>query len=91
MAATRNRRNPRTEAVTTSDYIARRDAEHRANCVSCGTTDAACTRGVLSRGRACCFTCGYTDTHPKPGKRPDAEPCSRCKGSGVEPHDEDDL
>lgn len=87
--ATTNRR-VRSAAERTSDYIAERDAEGRANCVSCGTTDRACTRGVFSRGRACCSTCGYTDTHPKPDEAPDAAPCSRCKGSGVEPH-EDDL
>ena len=71
-------------------YEQKRAAEKRADCVSCGTSDAVCTRRVLNRQRACCSTCAYTDTHPKRGKRPDAHPCSRCGGSGVEPGEDDD-
>lgn len=32
-------------------------------CESCGVTYETCTARVLEHGRACCPTCGYTDTH----------------------------
>jgi hypothetical protein len=70
-------------------YEQKRTREKRADCVSCGMSDAGCTKRVLSRGKACCPTCGYTDTHPKPNQKPDAEPCSHCKGTGIEPHPEE--
>jgi hypothetical protein len=69
-------------------YEQKRAAEKRGVCVQCGTSDAACTRRVLRKGKACCGTCGYTDTHPKPNKPLDAAPCSHCGGSGVEPADD---
>ena len=76
---------------TTADYIAERDAEKRSKCLHCGASDSACTRQVFRHGKPCCSTCGYTDTHPKPKQKPDSEPCIRCHGSGIEPHDDDDL
>jgi hypothetical protein len=45
-------------------YEEKRAAENRENCEHCGTTDARCTKRVLSRGRACCGYCSSTDTHP---------------------------
>jgi hypothetical protein len=71
-------------------YEQQRAAERRGACVRCGTTDAACTRLVFKKGIACCPTCGYTDTHPQPNKPLDAEPCSHCGGSGVEPAEASD-
>jgi hypothetical protein len=47
-------------------YVELRAAEDRADCTSCGTTDAACTKKVVGGGKACCSQCAYTDTHPKP-------------------------
>jgi hypothetical protein len=80
-----------TRGMASPDMNTRkRAAEKRGVCVQCGTSDAACTRRVLRKGKACCGTCGYTDTHPKPNKPLDAAPCSHCGGSGVEPADDDE-
>lgn len=77
---------PGRRAIDT-DYATARAAEGRADCLSCGCSDARCTAMVL-HGKprtACCGTCAYTDTHPKPDAPPEHEPCSRCGGTGVEP------
>lgn len=43
-------------------------------CTNCGTAYDECTRALLyPLGRACCSTCGYTDTHDEqPGEPPAA-------------------
>lgn len=71
------------------NYEAERAAEKRVKCLHCGMSDLACTRRVFREGKACCRTCGYTDTHPKPKQKPDAEPCSHCHGSGIEPGEDE--
>jgi hypothetical protein len=71
------------------NYEAERAAEKRSNCLHCGVSDARCTRMVFKQGKACCSTCGYTDTHPKPKQKPDSAPCIRCHGSGIEPGEDD--
>lgn len=55
------------ERPATDDYVAKRGAEKRCACVNCGRSDAACTKRVLTGGKACCSACESTDTHPLPG------------------------
>jgi hypothetical protein len=70
--------------VTAPSYTELRRLERRAACLNCGMSDDACTRSVLNRSKACCGTCGYTDTHPRPDGSHDGEPCTCCRGSGIE-------
>jgi hypothetical protein len=71
--------------MATKTYRSKRAAEHRADCLTCSTSDERCTEMVLTKGKACCSTCGYTDTHPKPKGARHGEPCIHCGGSGIEP------
>jgi hypothetical protein len=56
---------PDNEELATA-YIDQRAAENRADCTSCGKSDDACTRQVLSgSGTPCCEQCRMNDTHPR--------------------------
>ena len=47
-------------------YIAKRQAENREDCRSCGMTDKTCTARILGKKQsACCALCAATEMHPR--------------------------
>lgn len=74
--------------MTRATYATRRAAERRGDCLTCGVSDDACTAKVLAGRAACCSTCAYTDTHPRPDGTHDGAPCTHCHGTGIEPAEE---